>query len=92
MNWTLPIRRRCGRGGMMRCTPMAGEVTKLDQELAARDDASDKIEVIDGAQEDRDQLRVVARKEWESWRRNLTWRNRRWMRISPMSARQARTT
>lgn len=52
---------------MMRCMPMAGEVTKLDQELAARDDASDKIEVIDGAQEDRDQLRVVARKEWESY-------------------------
>lgn len=46
---------------------MADEVTKLDQELSARDNSSDKIEVIDWAQEDRDQLRVVARKEWEAY-------------------------
>ena len=46
---------------------MADEVTKLDKELAERDDASDDIEVIDWAQEDRDQLREVARKEWEAY-------------------------
>ncbi|MGR3271538.1 C4-dicarboxylate ABC transporter substrate-binding protein [Thalassococcus profundi] len=46
---------------------MAAEVTKLDRELAERDDQKDDIEVIDWAQEDRDQLREVARKEWESY-------------------------
>ncbi|MFC6486771.1 TRAP transporter substrate-binding protein [Nitratireductor sp. GCM10026969] len=44
---------------------MAAEVSKQDAELAARDDATDDIEVIDWAQEDRDQLRVVAREQWE---------------------------
>lgn len=43
---------------------MAAEVTKRDAELAARDAAGGKIEVIDWAQEDRDQLRVVAREQW----------------------------
>ena len=38
-----------------------------DAELAARDDATDKIEVIDWAQEDRDKLRVVARAQWEEF-------------------------
>ncbi|MBV17190.1 MAG: C4-dicarboxylate ABC transporter substrate-binding protein [Thalassospira sp.] len=46
---------------------MAAEVSKLDAELAARDDATDDIEVIDWAQEDRDKLRVVARKQWEEY-------------------------
>lgn len=46
---------------------MAAEVAKKDKELAARDDAGEKIEVIDWAQEDRDQLRVVARKQWEAY-------------------------
>lgn len=46
---------------------MAGEVRELDKELAERDDASEDIEVIDWAQEDRDQLREVARKEWEAY-------------------------
>lgn len=47
---------------------MAAETTKLDRELAERDDSQDEdIEVIDWAQEDRDQLRVVARKEWENY-------------------------
>ncbi|MGP3698465.1 TRAP transporter substrate-binding protein DctP [Rhodobacter sp. NSM] len=46
---------------------MAAEVTRLDAELAARDDAGDKIEVIDWPQEDRDQLREVARKQWEAY-------------------------
>lgn len=46
---------------------MAAEVAKQDAELAARDDAGDKIEVINWAQEDRDQLRVVARQEWENY-------------------------
>lgn len=44
---------------------MTDEVAKLDAELAARDNASDDIEVINWAQEDRDQLRVVAREQWE---------------------------
>lgn len=44
---------------------MAAEVSKQDQELAKRDAAGDKIEVIDWAQEDRDQLREVAREQWE---------------------------
>jgi len=46
---------------------MTAEVDKKDKELAARDDAGDKIEVIDWAQEDRDQLREVARKQWEAY-------------------------
>ncbi|MCV2867470.1 TRAP transporter substrate-binding protein DctP [Defluviimonas sp. WL0002] len=46
---------------------MAEEVAKQDAELAARDDAGDKIEVIDWAQEDRDQLREVARQQWEEY-------------------------
>lgn len=46
---------------------MVEEVTKLDKELAERDNASDDIEVIDWAQEDRDKLREVARKEWETF-------------------------
>lgn len=46
---------------------MAEEVSKKDAELAARDDETDKIEVIDWAQEDRDKLRDVARVEWEKY-------------------------
>ncbi|NVO24639.1 TRAP transporter substrate-binding protein DctP [Donghicola sp. C2-DW-16] len=46
---------------------MAAEVAKQDAALAARDDASDKIEVINWAQEDRDQLRDVARVQWEEY-------------------------
>ena len=46
---------------------MASEVTKLDRELAERDDQKDDIEVIDWAQEDRDQLCEVARQEWEAY-------------------------
>lgn len=46
---------------------MAAEVTRLDKELAERDDASDKIEVINWAQADRDKLRDVARKQWEEY-------------------------
>lgn len=46
---------------------MAAEVSKQDAELAARDDATDEIEVIDWAQEDRDKLRVVARQQWEEF-------------------------
>ncbi|MHA6344261.1 TRAP transporter substrate-binding protein DctP [Roseivivax sp. CAU 1761] len=46
---------------------MADEVSKLDAELAERDDAADDIEVIDWAQEDRDRLREVARTEWEKY-------------------------
>ncbi|WP_460274324.1 TRAP transporter substrate-binding protein DctP [Celeribacter sp. ULVN23_4] len=46
---------------------MAEEVSKKDAELAARDNATDKIEVIDWAQEDRDQLRMVAREQWEEY-------------------------
>jgi TRAP-type C4-dicarboxylate transport system substrate-binding protein len=46
---------------------MVAEVDKKDQELAARDAAGEKIEVINWAQEDRDQLREVARKQWEDY-------------------------
>lgn len=46
---------------------MAAEVTKLDQELAARDAAAGKIEVIDWPQESRDKLRDVARVQWEDY-------------------------
>lgn len=44
---------------------MTAEVAKQDAELAARDDAGDDVEVIDWATEDRDQLRAVAREQWE---------------------------
>jgi TRAP-type C4-dicarboxylate transport system substrate-binding protein len=44
---------------------MTAEVGKADAELAARDEKSDKIEVINWAQQDRDKLRDVARKQWE---------------------------
>ncbi|UUP18155.1 TRAP transporter substrate-binding protein DctP [Nitratireductor thuwali] len=44
---------------------MAAEVAKQDAALAARDDAADDIQVIDWAKEDRDQLRAVAREQWE---------------------------
>lgn len=43
---------------------MAGEVGKLDKQLAKRDAAGDKIEVIDWSQESRDKLRAVAREQW----------------------------
>jgi TRAP-type mannitol/chloroaromatic compound transport system substrate-binding protein len=46
---------------------MAEEVSKLDQKLAARDAASEDIEVVDWAQADRDKLRVVAREQWEEF-------------------------
>lgn len=46
---------------------MAAEVAKRDAEIAARDNAGDKVEVIDWAQEDRDKLRVVAREQWEAY-------------------------
>ncbi|GAB4531432.1 MAG: TRAP transporter substrate-binding protein DctP [Roseibium sp.] len=46
---------------------MAAEVTRKDAELAARDSAGEKIEVINWAQEDRDKLRVVARQQWEEF-------------------------
>ncbi|NMM46465.1 TRAP transporter substrate-binding protein DctP [Rhodospirillaceae bacterium KN72] len=46
---------------------MTVEVAKKDAELAARDDAGDKIEVINWAQADRDKLREVARKQWEEF-------------------------
>ena len=39
-------------------------VDEQDQEKAKADAAGGKIEVIDWAQEDRDQLREVARAEW----------------------------
>ncbi|POF34161.1 TRAP transporter substrate-binding protein DctP [Roseibium marinum] len=48
---------------------MAAEVTKKDTELAARDTAGEKIEVIDWAQADRDKLRKVARQQWEDYAR-----------------------
>lgn len=44
---------------------MTAEVSKQDAELADRDNVTDDIEVIDWAQEDRDQLRAVAREQWE---------------------------
>lgn len=46
---------------------MAAEVAERDAEIAARDNATDKIEVIDWAQEDRDKLRAVAREQWEAY-------------------------
>lgn len=46
---------------------MAAEVGKLDKQLAERDAAGDKIEVIDWPQESRDKLRVVARAQWEDY-------------------------
>lgn len=46
---------------------MAAEVNKKDQELAARDAAGGKIEVINWAQEDRDQLREVAKGQWAAF-------------------------
>ena len=46
---------------------MAAEVSKLDVELAARDAAGGKIEVIDWPQESRDKLRKVAREQWEDY-------------------------
>jgi TRAP-type C4-dicarboxylate transport system substrate-binding protein len=46
---------------------MADEVGKKDRELAERDSGSEKIEVIDWAQEDRDKLREVAREQWEAY-------------------------
>lgn len=48
---------------------MAAEVTKKDAELAKRDAAGGKIEVVDWAQADRDKLRVVAREQWEDYAR-----------------------
>ncbi|MDN3722536.1 C4-dicarboxylate ABC transporter substrate-binding protein [Roseibium salinum] len=45
---------------------MVAEVSKKkDKELAERDAAGEKVTVIDWAQEDRDQLREVARSQWE---------------------------
>ncbi len=46
---------------------MAAEVTKLDKELAERDAAGGKIEVIDWPQDSRDKLREVARAQWEDY-------------------------
>ena len=46
---------------------MAAEVGKLDQELAGREAGGEKIEGSDWAQEDRDQLRVVAREQWQEY-------------------------
>lgn len=46
---------------------MRDEVHKLDQELAARDDATDDIEVIDWSQESRNKMREVARGQWEAY-------------------------
>lgn len=46
---------------------MAAETAKQDAELATRDDATDKIEVINWAQADRDKLRVVAREQWTEY-------------------------
>ncbi|SHM48298.1 TRAP transporter substrate-binding protein DctP [Roseibium suaedae] len=46
-------------------TAMTDEVAKKDAELAARDSAAGKIEVVDWAQADRDKLREVARQQWE---------------------------
>lgn len=44
---------------------MAAEARRLDDELAKRDAASSKVEVINWAQADRDAFRKTARKEWE---------------------------
>ena len=46
---------------------MADAVDKLDKELAARDAAGSKVEVIDWSQESRDKLRAVARVQWEEY-------------------------
>ncbi|MCF8483523.1 MAG: TRAP transporter substrate-binding protein [Rhodospirillum sp.] len=46
---------------------MTAEVAAKDKELAARDAAGGKIEVIDWAQADRDKLREVARVQWEDY-------------------------
>ncbi len=46
---------------------MAAEVSAKDKELAARDSAGGKIEVIDWAQADRDKLRETARVQWEDY-------------------------
>lgn len=46
---------------------MAKEVSILDAKLAKRDNATDKIEVINWAQKDRDMLRSVAREQWEEY-------------------------
>ena len=46
---------------------LARVVHEEDEKLAARDRQGDRIEVIDWAQEDRDQLREVARAEWEAY-------------------------
>jgi TRAP-type C4-dicarboxylate transport system substrate-binding protein len=46
---------------------MTAEVAAKDKELAARDAAGGKIEVIDWAQVDRDKLRAVARVQWEDY-------------------------
>lgn len=51
---------------------MTEEVSKKDAELAARDDASEKIEVINWAQADRDKLREVARNQWEEFAKKST--------------------
>ena len=46
---------------------MTLEADARDKELVARDKAEGKIEVIDWPQSDRDQLREVARKEWQTF-------------------------
>ncbi len=46
---------------------LEAEVQKQDEELAAADNASDNIEVINWPQAERDKLRVVARAEWEEF-------------------------
>lgn len=46
---------------------MTGEADARDKELVARDKAGGKIEVINWAQVDRDKLREVARKEWQTF-------------------------
>ena len=44
---------------------MAAAVAAEDQKLVERDKAAGKIEVIDWSQEDRNELREVAREQWE---------------------------
>ena len=46
---------------------MTVEADALDKELVARDKAAGRIEVIDWAQSDRDQLRVVALGAWQDF-------------------------
>ncbi len=46
---------------------LTGEADTKDKELVARDKASGKIEVINWAQPDRDKLRAVARKAWQTF-------------------------